>query len=60
MGVVRIGWHIEPSGAVSGVQMVASTLHSAPVESCIGEEVSRWQFPGSPRATEVAEYPFTF
>jgi hypothetical protein len=60
MGVVRVGWQIEPSGAVANVQIVATTLHSSSIEGCIAEDVARWQFPKSPRATEVGEYPFTF
>jgi hypothetical protein len=60
MGVARLAWTIEPSGAVTGVLVVATTLHSSAIESCIAEEVGRWQFPASPRATEVKEYPFTF
>jgi hypothetical protein len=60
MGVVRFGWHIEPSGAVSGVQIVATTLHSSSIEGCIADEVAKWQFPATPLATEVEQYPFTF
>ena len=60
MGVARFAWTIEPSGAVTGVLVVATTLHSSAIESCIADELSRWQFPASPRATEVKEYPFTF
>ena len=59
-GVVRFGWHVEPSGAVTNVELVASTLHSAAIESCIKEDIPRWQFPGSALASEIAEYPFTF
>lgn len=60
MGVVRLGWQIDPSGAVEGVQLVASSLHSAAIESCIADDVTRWQFPSAPRATEVRAYPFEF
>jgi hypothetical protein len=60
MGVVRLGWQIEPSGAVTSVQLVASSLHSAAVESCIADDVARWQFPSAPRATEIRAYPFEF
>ena len=60
MGVVRVGWQIEPSGAVTSVLIVATTLHSSAIESCIANDVARWPFPASPRATEVREYPFTF
>lgn len=60
MGVVRFGWRIEPSGAVTSVQIVATTLHSSSIEGCIADDVARWHFPAAPRATEVGEYPFTF
>ena len=60
MGVLRVGWQVEPSGSVANVLVVATTLHSSALESCIKEDVARWQFPKSPRPTEVVEYPFTF
>ena len=60
MGVIRFAWQIEPSGAVSSVQLVASSLNSAAIESCIADDLTRWQFPSSPRATEIRAYPFEF
>jgi len=60
MGVVRFAWTVDPSGAVTGLQVVATTLHSSSIEGCIADEVRRWTFPAAPRATEVSEYPFTF
>jgi len=60
MGVVRVGWRVEPSGAVASVEIVATTLHSTAIEGCITSEIARWQFPASSRSTEVAEHPFTF
>ncbi|HSO34106.1 MAG TPA: AgmX/PglI C-terminal domain-containing protein [Labilithrix sp.] len=60
MGVVRVGWRVEPSGAVASVEIVATTLHSTSIEGCITSEIARWQFPASSRSTEVAEHPFTF
>lgn len=60
MGVVRFAWQIDATGTVSGVQLVASSLHSAAVESCIADDIARWQFPSSPRATDVRAYPFEF
>jgi hypothetical protein len=60
MGLVRLGWHIAPSGAVSSVIVVATTLHSATIEGCIVDEVGRWSFPASARETEVTEHPFSF
>ncbi len=59
-GVVRAGWHIEPSGAVASVEIVATTLHSTAIEGCITAEIARWKFPSSARPTDVAEHPFTF
>jgi hypothetical protein len=58
MGVVRFGWQIDPSGAVTSVELVASTLHSAAIESCIAADIARWRFPASPRLTEIRQYPF--
>ncbi|MDB5219080.1 MAG: Glycine-rich cell wall structural protein 1 precursor [Myxococcaceae bacterium] len=60
MGVVRFGWRIDPSGAVSSVAIVATTLHSAAIEGCIADEVARWRFPAAARETEVTEHPFSF
>ncbi len=60
MGVIRFGWQVDSSGAVSSVELVASSLHSAAIASCIAEEVGRWQFPRSRQATEIREYPFEF
>ncbi len=60
MGVVRLGWQIEASGAVTSVELIASSLHSAAIESCIAADVARWQFPRAPQPTEVREYPFEF
>jgi hypothetical protein len=57
-GVVRFGWQIEPAGTVASVELVASTLHSAAIESCIADDLAHWKFPAAPRATEVREYPF--
>ena len=59
-GVVRAGWHIEPSGAVVGVEIVSTTLHSTAVEGCITSAIARWKFPVSSRPTDVTEHPFTF
>lgn len=60
MGVVRFAWRIETSGAVSNVALVASTLHSGAIETCIADEVGRWQFPTSQQETEITEHPFAF
>jgi len=60
MGVVRFRWNVEPSGAVTSAQVVATTLHSSSIEGCIADELVGWPFPASPRTTEIAEYPFTF
>ncbi len=60
MGVVRVAWQVEASGSVTGVLVVATTLHSSAIESCIREDIARWQFPTAPRSTEIREYPFTF
>lgn len=60
MGVVRVGWQIEPSGAVTSVLIVATTLHSSSIEGCIADQVGRMRFPAASRPTEVREYPFTF
>lgn len=60
MGIVRLGWQIEPSGTVTSVELVASSLHSAAIESCIADDVAHWQFPAAPRGTEVRQYPFEF
>jgi hypothetical protein len=59
-GVVRLGWQIEPAGTVTSVDLVASTLHSAAIESCIADDIARWRFPVSRQATEIREYPFEF
>ena len=59
-GVVRAGWHIEPSGAVASVEIVSTTLHSTAIEGCITAEIARWKFPASARPTEVSEHPFSF
>lgn len=59
-GVVRFGWQVEPSGSVTSVELVSSTLHSAAIESCIAGDIARWKFPASPRTTEIREYPFEF
>ena len=60
MGVVRVGWQIEPAGAVGRVEIVSTTLRSSAIEGCITREVARWTFPTSSRPTSVAEHPFTF
>jgi hypothetical protein len=60
MGVVRLGWRVEPSGEVSSVTLVASSLNSASVEVCVAGEIARWRFPSSARETEVREHPFSF
>jgi hypothetical protein len=60
MGVVRLAWRVASSGEVSSVMLVASTLHSAPIEACIADDVGRWQFPSSARDTEITDHPFSF
>ena len=60
MGVVRVGWQIEPSGAVSRVEIVSTTLRSSAIEGCITRDIVRWTFPSSSRPTSVTEHPFTF
>jgi len=59
-GVVRFGWQVEPSGDVTSVELVSSTLHSAAIESCIAGDIARWKFPMSGQATEIRVYPFEF
>jgi hypothetical protein len=60
MGVVRVGWRVEPTGAVASVAIVATTLRSSSIEGCMISAIARWQFPTSSRATEVVEHPFSF
>ncbi|MDB4941311.1 MAG: Glycine-rich cell wall structural protein 1 precursor [Labilithrix sp.] len=60
MGVVRLGWTVEPSGAVADVQVVSTTLRSTSIEGCMRDEVSRWTFPRAAERSVVAEHPFTF
>jgi hypothetical protein len=60
MGVVRVGWRIDPAGTVSNVEIVSTSLHSSGIEGCITSAIASWTFPAAARPTAVTEHPFTF
>ena len=59
-GGVQIGWQIDPSGSVSGANVVSSSLGNPRVEGCVVRQVKTWHFPESGSSTNVSSYPFKF
>nr|MDQ3034818.1 AgmX/PglI C-terminal domain-containing protein [Myxococcota bacterium] len=59
-GRLGMSWMIHPEGRVMGVRVSgANDLHSADIEQCVTQAVSRWQFPAANSPTAVS-YPFMF
>ena len=60
MGRIVFEWKILMSGRVGQVRIVASSVNSHEVHSCIKSAIQSWQFP-KPSGTEVVvSYPFVF
>jgi len=60
-GEVVIKFVIAKDGAVTSAATKSSTLHSPPVEQCLNDQASRWQFP-MPKGggIVIVSYPFVF
>ena len=58
-GKVVMKWIITGDGTVSQSAVEATTLHSAPVETCLAAKIRSWRFP-PPRSVVIVNYPFVF
>ena len=60
MGRISFEWKILMSGKVGEIRILASSVNSHEVHSCIKSAIKSWQFP-KPAGTEViVSYPFVF
>ena len=59
-GKVSFQWVISPSGAVNGVRVGQSSLHSGEVTNCIQAAIQGWIFPQPQGGSVTVTYPFSF
>jgi TonB family protein len=59
-GALVVSWTIDPSGAVTSVNVLRSTLNNARVEQCVPRLVRSWRFPASEGSTDVPAFPIRF
>jgi predicted component of type VI protein secretion system len=59
-GKISFQWVISPSGAVNGVRVGQSSLHSGEVAGCIQQAIQGWIFPQPQGGSVTITYPFSF
>lgn len=58
-GQVSVMWTIAPTGKVERATLVASSVGSAPLTTCLTKKIGAWRFPKAKGATRVT-YDFRF
>lgn len=59
-GRIVLKMTIQPSGGVSGTNVVSDSLHDSEVTSCVRQSVARWRPPAPTGGCVHVEYPFNF
>ncbi len=59
-GKVTVEFTVAVTGAISGTEVVSSSLNNRAVEGCIVKTIRRWRFPKPEDGDVIITYPFIF